>query len=351
MRLLVGTDKGLVVFNLDENGIKLEKIHFVGLPVGVVQVDSRNESWWVAINHKHWGPKLHFSNNQGQSWETVESPKFPFDESVRSIWMIGNSKSQEEGSFFVGVEPAALFKTTDHGQTFSLVEGLWNHPSRPLWEGGGKGSMAPFLHTLIVDPEDSERLLVGISCAGVFESTNGGSSWKALNEGLPADFLPNPSAEVGQDPHCIVMSSQNKEVIWQQNHCGIFKTENGGRSWLNVSDKNGMASYGFALALDEQDDSRAWVIPCESDSVRLPVANALKVYVTEDGGQHWRSSSEGLPQLGSFDIVLRQAFAISGETLAFGTNNGNLYYSQDYGKHWQVASNNLSTVRSVVLLP
>jgi len=348
MKILVGTDKGLVEYDLVNNELQLAEIHFMGLPVGAVCHDTRSGWIWVGVNHKHWGPKIHCSKDKGKNWDELSSLKFPGGkEVVKSIWTIDYGPTDNPETLYIGIEPAALFKTSDGGITYQLIESLWDHPTKSLWTGGGKGSMYPFLHSAIVDPSDNSHIYVGISCAGVFETKDDGTSWEPINNGLTADYLPDPKALVGHDPHCLKMSSTNNKVIWQQNHCGIYKTYDGGREWKNVKEENGIANYGFAMALDPEDDDRVWVIPSLSDDLRIPINQALVVCETLNGGESWKELKSGLPQSGVFDLVLRQGLDISGSHLVFGTNNGNLYHSADYGETWIPVSQNLATIRVV----
>ena len=61
-------------------------------------------------------------------------------------------------------------------------------------------------------------MTAGISCAGVFQSTDAGNTWYPTNTGLEAFFLPNSSIEVGHDPHSMIRHPKHPNVIWQQNH-------------------------------------------------------------------------------------------------------------------------------------
>jgi photosystem II stability/assembly factor-like uncharacterized protein len=227
---------------------------------------------------------------------------------------------------------------------------LWNHPSRlndAQWFGAGKDF--PFIHSIAVDPRSSQTIYIGVSCAGVFKTTDGGRSWQAKNTGLVAAYLPNPRADVGHDPHRMILCAAQPDVIWQQNHCGIFRSGNGGENWIDVSGKNGFPFYGFALAIDDLDPDKAWVIPAQSDEVRLPNDLKLTVCRTTDGGKSWDSKNNGLPESNSFDLVLRHAFAKKGSTLAFGTNNGNVFVSDDLGENWKAITSHLATINSLIL--
>lgn len=352
MKLVCGTDKGLIIYEKQQGEWQLKDIQFIGMPVGCFHHDERNGTWWVALSHKHWGTKLYLSKDEGETFKEVKAPRFEPESglSLKSIWCISHGAFDDPNRLYVGTEPAALFVTTNEGESFEEIKGLSEHPSRPQWQGGGKGSKNPFLHTVLVDDEDTSHLTIGISCAGVFQSHDAGQSWQPTNQGLEAFYLPNSDVEVGHDPHSMKIPDANKNVIWQQNHCGIYRSENRGQSWTNISDKEGIADYGFALVAADDNDQTAWVIPAQSDDLRFPYKNQLTVFKTTNGGQSWQPQRNGLPQNGSFDLVLRSAFDGQNETLAFGTNNGNLYLSEDGGESWLALSQNLSAVRSVCLI-
>lgn len=350
MKLIVGTDKGLLIYQKEESDWKLLDISFVGLPIGAFLQDQSNR-WWVGINHKHWGPKLYVSHNQGEHFKEVKVPTFHpnSDYTLKSIWTIEIQQTGPIERLFVGTEPAALFYSDDLGETYKELTGLSSHPTRPTWQGGGKGSKNPFLHSILFHPLNSNQITVGISCAGVFQSEDAGNTWYPTNTGLEAFYLPNSSIEVGHDPHSMVRHPKDPMVIWQQNHCGIYRSVNGGNTWQNVSDPLGKAVYGFDLVIDEEDVEKAWVIPAQSDDLRIPYQNKLAVYMTKDGGKQWEVLRKGLPQEAAFDLVLRDGFSKSGKVMAFGTNNGNLYVSLNEGNDWQTLSQSLSTVRVIEL--
>lgn len=349
MMLIAGTDKGLLIYELKEDKWTLKDIQFIGLPIGAFHQDESNR-WWVAINHKHWGSKLYLSENLGENYQQIDVPAFETNYSLKSIWTINSQRVGPKERLFIGVEPAALFVSEDNGASFSEVINLSTHESRDSWLGGGKGSKNPFLHTVLTDERNSNDWIVGISCAGIFRSSDAGLRWQPSNQGLKAFFLPNSEIEVGHDPHSMVRHPKYPDVIWQQNHCGLYRSEDNGQSWLDVSDSNGFAVYGFDLCVSETDPETAWTIPAQSDDLRIPYQNKLAVYKTTDGGKNWAALRNGLPQEASFDIVLRDGFAKKSDLMAFGTNNGNLYVSYDEGENWSVLSQSLSAVRSVQLL-
>ncbi len=355
-QLLAGTSKGLVIFSNTNKAWAIESVHFEGLPVSLAYIDERTNTWWIALSHRHWGEKLHRSGDHGKNWQEVSVPAFGNQHfyrpgqpaSLKKIWVMQHAGPDRTDGLWLGTEPGGLFYSYDHGKHFQLVESLWNHPSRSddnQWFGAGKDY--PFIHSIVLDPRNSDHVYIGISCAGVFETRDGGKNWQAKNNGLVAAYLPNPKAEVGHDPHQILLCKGQPDTIWQQNHCGIFRTTTGGDRWEDVSGKNGFPRYGFALTIDDKDPNVAFVIPAHSDEQRIPVDLKVTVCKTTDGGKTWNSIHKGLPDAKAFDLVLRHSFAKIDSTLAFGTNNGNLYLSEDDGTVWSALSQNLATVNCV----
>ncbi len=346
-KILIATRKGLVIMEKSRNGWKIIGDHFLGVPVAMIYVNPHDHSWWTALDHGHWGIKLQHSRDEGNSWQEILPPAYPTDAEIKPgvaatlkyIWAFCAQKDQ---TLWVGSEPGGLF-SSQNGSNFTLIDSLWNHPSREKhWFGGGRDY--PGIHSIIEDPRDPDHLYIGISCAGVFETYDRGQSWKVRNVGLRADYLPIPDVEVGHDPHLLTQCQKHPQFMWQQNHCGIFKSENGGETWLDVTDKKGPANFGFTIAADAENPALAWVVPGISDEVRVAVNRSLCVCRTEDGGKSWQDLRNGLPQTYAYDIVYRHSLIQSKDELVFGTTTGNLYYSNDGGDGWTSLQHNLAMV-------
>lgn len=352
--LLLGTRKGLVAYQRKNGKWSVENISFEGIPVSIAYEDERSGKWWAALDHGHWGVKLHQSTDRGKSWSEITAPVYPEGSEVkegvkatlRYIWALSHGGKSFPQRLWMGTDPGGLFVSEDDGSHFNLIESLWNHPTRKTnWMGGGRD--LPGIHSVVVDPRNQERILIGISCAGVFETKDSGKNWSIKNKGLRADFLPDPYAEVGHDPHLLVASPSNPDVLWQQNHCGIFRSTNGGDSWQDISEPGGPAKFGFAIAVADDNSEQAWVCPADSDAIRVSINGALCVCRTDDGGKSWKVLRKGLPQENCFDIVYRHALVCSGDQVAFGTTTGNFFFSPDRGEKWEVISNYLPMIYSV----
>lgn len=352
--LLAGTRKGLIAYKHRPEGWKIENISFEGVPVSIAYADPRNGRWWACLDHGHWGVKLHYSDDRGQTWQETIAPAYPEGEEIkdgvsattRYLWAVAQGGRSFPNRVWIGTEPGGLFLSENGGENFELVESLWRHPSRKeQWFGGGRDHAG--IHSVVVDPRDENRIWIGISCAGVFESTDSGKTWQVRNRGLRADFLPDPNSEIGHDPHILVAAPSNPDVLWQQNHCGIFVSKNGGKDWQDVSQKEGPANFGFAIAVADDNPDQVWVAPAQSDFIRVAIDKALCISRTDDGGKTWRDFRKGLPQENCFDIVYRHALVSSGNAVAFGTTTGNLFFSNDRGESWQAISNYLPMVHSL----
>ncbi|NJN14280.1 MAG: hypothetical protein HC813_01080 [Planctomycetes bacterium] len=196
--------------------------------------DARDGTLWACIGHGHWGPKLHVSSDDMKSFEERTCPAFPEGCEVDSVTDMGTEKGTAAvkilytivpagpaGHYHIGTDPGAMFTTTDAGVTWKIQESLWNHRNKDGWFPGGGGVM---LHAILVHPEDPQRMHIGISCAGVYETRDGGVTWEPRNRGVRADFLPNKSPVVGQDTHCLRRHRKSHDLLWQQNHCGNYRS-------------------------------------------------------------------------------------------------------------------------------
>ncbi len=357
-KLLVGTRKGLLIMSRaggNNPEWTVESAHFEAIPVVYAMRDPRDDTLWVSLDHGHWGGKLHRSRDGGATWQEVAAPKYPEGDTVPPdfsapaatsyIWLIEPGGADEPKRLYVGTEPGGLFVSDDGGDSFQLMETLWYHPTNKHWFGAGRDH--PGCCSIVVDPRDSRHLIAGISVGGVYVSHDAGETWQARNRGLFADYLPDPHHDYGHDPHIILASPSNPDVLWQQNHCGIYRSENGGLQWQDISENDGPAGFGFALALDAADEGVAWVAPAVSAEYRVPVDRAIRICRTEDGGRTWQDLRAGLPQENAYDLIFRHALDNSGDSLAFGTTAGNFYVSDDRGDNWRCIAHNLAVVYSV----
>lgn len=352
-RFLLATRKGLFTLSRDGGGWSVTGPEFLGVPCCVTDVDPRSGAITVGLSHGHFGPKLHRSDDGGRSYREVTTPAFAPEDgaNVASIWALASDPRHPDG-LWCGTVPGALFHSVDGGEEWRLVRSLWDDPTRERWFGGGTD--LPALHTIEVDPRDPARILLGISCAGVWETEDGGESWRSIGRGQYAEYMPDDLREdpVVQDPHRIRRCAAAPDVLWMQHHNGVFRSTNGGHDWTECPSVD-PSTFGFAIAADPHDPAVAWTIPGLDDSVRVACEGALCVSRTEDGGATWTALREGLPQEHVYDMAFRHALDISsdGRTLCFGTTSGNVYISEDRGERWETIGTSFAPVYSVEFCP
>lgn len=387
--LLLATKKGTLLLDRKEGRWSPRPIGHSGMSISYATRDPRDGTLWAAMDHAHWGPKLSRSRDDGATWEHVNQIAYPkgarFIEqhlpspsddpaaqaspttyrpaSLLKVWVLAFGGADQPGTIHAGTLPGGLFTSRDGGDTWELNLPLWNHESRggDLFAGeatsrnhwGGTpaamayGEFVPGIHSVLVDPRDSRHLYVAISCAGVLESCDGGQTWAGCNRGMLNDYLPDPAAEWGHDPHFVTLSAGDPDHLWQQNHTGVFYSQDGARTWKRVSREEVAVHFGFPVAVDERDGRTAWVVPAKGDGERMTIDGGLFVARTSDGGETWQRFRSGLPQEHAYDVVYRHALDAKGDRVCFGTTTGNVYLSEDRGETWACLGNHFPPVHSV----
>lgn len=356
--LRIATRKGLFIYEknsaLSPSGWHLERTAFIGDPVSNVFTDARNGDQYAALNLGHFGVKLHRAEAGSDDWQEISVPKYPSSDddtegsSLAQIWTLEAADPNRAGSLWAGTIPGGLFKSDDRGDSWQLVESLWQRPERSEWFGGGYDD--PGIHSICVDPRDSQRLLVAISCGGVWESLDAGANWTLQGKGLRADYMPPDASDalVAQDPHRLVVCPAQPDIAWIQHHNGIFHSRDGGRQWREITGVQ-PSVFGFAVAVHPQDAETAWFLPAVKDECRVPVDGKLVVTRTRDGGRSFETLDRGLPAEAAYDLVWRHALDIdaSGTHLAFGSTTGNLWLSDNQGDDWHCLSQHLPPINAV----
>jgi photosystem II stability/assembly factor-like uncharacterized protein len=362
VRVLVGTRKGAFVLTSDGKREQWDVSgpHFGGWEIYHVAGSPANPDRLYASQTSGWfGQLVQRSDDGGQTWAPVGN-EFQYDgEPGTHKWYDGTPHPWEfarvwhfepsltdPDTVYAGVEDAALFRSSDGGQTWQELSGLRGHESGSSWQPGAGGMC---LHTIILDPRDPARMFAAISAAGVFRSDDSGKTWRPANRGLKSQGIPDPDAEVGHCVHRIAMHPSRPDVLFMQKHWDVMRSDDAGESWQEVSG-NLPTDFGFPIAVHAHEPETVYVVPIKSDSEHYPPEGKLRVYRSRTGGNEWEPLTTGLPQANCFVNVLRDAMAVDSLDscgVYFGTTGGQVYASADAGDTWTPIVRDLPAVLSV----
>lgn len=359
--LTIGTRKGVFVAEAarPRRRFALRGPFGDGVPVYATLVDTRGTPRIYASScNPFFGMKVLRSTDLGRSFEpTTSAPAFPRDDgrALANIWALETGGGRRE--LLAGVEPAALFRSRDAGDSWEMVEGISNHDHARRWQPGAGGLC---LHTII---RDGRRLHVGISTGGHYLSEDEGRTFQPANTGVGAGFVPDPYPEFGQCVHKIVRHPAAPGRLYMQNHggwaewsgeggprpdIGVLRSDDHGRTWRSIA--RGLPSdFGFPIAVHPRHPDTLYVVPLDPATRTCPGA-APAVWCSEDGGASWSRLGDGLPTKDTYFTVLRDAMDVDDlgtPAVYFGTTTGQLWMGRDGGERWECVFDALPPIHAV----
>jgi photosystem II stability/assembly factor-like uncharacterized protein len=349
--VLVGTRKGLFLLRGDDDRRAFEVAgpYLPGWDVFHAVRDPRDGTVYAATNSWVYGGSVHRSTDLGENWERAEQLGLPEDGELKleKTWHVEPGRADEPGRLWLGAAPGVLFRTDDGGQTWEPLSSVLEHPTREQWQPGAGGMC---LHSIQLDRTDASKMLIAISAAGAFRSDDAGATFAPINTGVAADFMPgDPFPEVGQCVHKLLQHPGRPERLWQQNHCGVYRSDDYGDTWERLEGNGLPSGFGFPLALDPQNPDVAYVVPEEGAENRVTSDGRLGVYRTDDGGRTWALLGGGLPQR-AWLAVMREGMAFDTRDpvgIYLGTQSGSIWASPNGGEEWLEVARDLPPVLSV----
>ncbi len=362
VRLLVGTRKGAFIITSDvsRRSWSIDGPHFGGWEAMHLQGSPANpDRIWAAVFTDWHGQVIQRSDDGGRKWTPVGSDfayaSDPGDHKwydgtprpweFKRVWHLAPT-ADDPDTLLAGVADAALFRSSDGGESWSELPGLRTHSTGEEWQPGAAGLC---LHTILVGPRDARRMYVAISAAGVLRTEDGGESWELATRGLSSDHIPNPEATVGHCIHKMAMHPSRPDTLFMQKHWDVCRSDDRGENWKEVSG-NLPSDFGFPIVVHPHEPETIYVIPIQSDSERFPPGGRLGVYRSRTGGDEWEALTRGLPREDCFVNILRDSMAVDRLDPAgvyFGTTGGQLFASPNDGDDWHVVADNLPKIYSV----
>jgi photosystem II stability/assembly factor-like uncharacterized protein len=362
VRLLVGTRKGAFIMTSDgkRQNWDISGPHFTGWEMFHIKGSPADPDRLYASQSISWfGQQIQRSNDGGRTWEQAGNQFTYQGDAGTHQWYDGTPKPWEfkrvwhlepslndPDTVYAGVEDAALFRSTDAGQSWTELAGLRKHGTGPSWQPGAGGLC---LHTIIHDTSNPQRMYIAISAAGAFRTDDGGQSWRPINKGLQSQGIPDPEAEVGHCVHHMAMHQTRPGTLFMQKHWDVLRTDNAGDSWTEISG-NLPTDFGFVIDINANDPETIYVVPIKSDSEHVTPDGKLRVYRSRSGGNEWEALCSGLPQENVYLNILRDAMSVDALDpcgIYFGTSGGQVYASADDGDHWMPIVRDLPPVLSV----
>jgi len=365
--LYLSTIKGAFVMKGD--GVRrswhITGTHFFGSETNHLILDPRDRTTLLlAARTGHLGPTVFRSGDGGRTWKEASRPpafpKAPEGQTgavVERTFFLAAGHASRPDVWWAGTVPHALFRSEDGGDTWSLVAGFQTFLAslkerKPAHVGATPGGA--ITHSILVDPRDARHMYVSLSAAGFFETRDEGLTWTPMNEGSSADFLPEPFAEFGQDPHCVVMSPADPDRLYQQNHCGVYRLDRPGTRWDRIGRNlpKDVGDIGFPIVAHPRDPDVAWVFPMDGTDVwpRTSPGGKPAAFRTRDGGISWTRQAKGFPPANGFFTVFRQAMKADTRDpvgLYLGTTSGEVWASRDEGGSWMQIAGHLPRILSL----
>jgi photosystem II stability/assembly factor-like uncharacterized protein len=313
-------------------------------------LDHRNgQRMYATDNGDFFGTFLRYSDDLGETWqEPQQGIQFPEEsgEKLKNIWIIQPGRDDDPHTVYCGVDPANLWVSTDGGNTWDLAPGLANHPTRDRW-GPGAGGLC--LHSIVPDYSNPDRMWIGISAVGCMRTEDGGKTWTHVNKNTRNDFMPDKYPEFGQCIHRLVQHPTEPDVLYQQNHCGVYMSKNAGDDWIDIQGTL-PSSFGFPIAVDTHNPETIFTI-VEDGMVRTNFDGQFTIYRSQDAGESWETVTNGLPAGKGVRLgVLRHGMCADKHDpcgVYVGTNTGQLFASADRGDNWQMIADFLPPIFSV----
>ena len=234
--------------------------------------------------------------------------------------------------YYVAVASGGVWKTINNGTTWT-----------PMFDSEGSYSIG----AIAVDPKNPSTVWVGtgennsqrsVSYGnGIYRSDDGGRSWK--NVGLKTSEHIGRIAIDPKDSNVVYVAAQGP--LWGPGgERGLFKTVDGGKTWksvLSISENTGVTD----VAIDPQDSNTVYAASYQRRRHMWTLINGgpeSALYKSTDAGATWNKLRAGLPtvDLGRIGIAISPADSnVIYATVEAADRKGGIFRSSDRGGSWE----------------
>jgi photosystem II stability/assembly factor-like uncharacterized protein len=264
------------------------------------------------------------SEDGGASWRPLSLPQ-------ADVFSVAVSRA--DGAVYAGCEPSMLFRSDDRGARWRELEALRELPSAPTWSFPPR-PWTSHVRAIAPNPDEADRLLVGIELGGLMLSEDGGETWE--------DHRPGAQRDV----HAIAWHPREAGCAYEAGGGGAAWSKDAGRTW-DAADEGRDRRYTWALAVDP-DDASCWYVSASPGPLQAHRTGQADAYVyRRRGGGPWERLAGGLPQpLDSMPYALAHA----GRTLVAGLLDGRIFATDDGGDAWRQMELNGDPLPSILAL-
>jgi photosystem II stability/assembly factor-like uncharacterized protein len=324
--LLIGTANGVVCLRRDgrggpwrESDRALAGIHISNL------VEDRASGRLFAGTHGHG---IHASDDGGRTWQRK-------DRGVThpNIYSMSAVRAADGVRVYAGTEPAHLFVSRDHGDSWQELASLRSVPTVDTWMFPAPPHVAHVKH-ITFDPRSADTIYASIEVGGALKSTDGGRTWRQLQ-----GFF--------EDVHRMVVTAARPDDVFMGNGIGIYHSADAGETWDQLTDRSARIAYPDAVIVHPRQPDTVFIagaICGPGDWARAKTADA-RVARSRDGGAHWEYLDGGLPAHIHGNI---EGFTLNvwpgGSALFAGTTDGDVFASEDEGDTWSTIARRIGAV-------